>query len=841
MAAFALTATPIARRQGRAHLEEKSMATSTLQIKRPFVDEQRLGGLSERERYEVYERAGYSPFQITQLEWMVAESGQRDVGKGALQNVKVQFASAKCGAIRILESHTCERPFAYELEMNGTVKGYYSQFPCRHVVRAKGGGTKHVSNATLDFLVFHQDRVELVECKTESWLLEHQCPGEWERHNSGWTCRPYEQWAEGRGLPFRVWTPPEPMANYLRNLEAMYALKKLPLRPDEVRIAERSLALLAARPYSIEELSDAVPGFRERIALVLLADQRCYGLVTSTPITLPQHFYLYSTWEQARQFDAMAFQALVQATSQPVIHDAIGLATTTDYNAGRKRLARLERIESGAEKSTVRMKQLASSVKKAVSEGLSPMSACVTNYAKSGNRQARLDPVQQQCLEWVIRVLWNRGKVRTLKGLWFELEKGCNLHGVATPSIETLYRNVRQEDATKRALATGGMRAYQAARPISDPTKRSGTAFGFGHTLHVDSSQFDNRCEPCVEIDFCGDKPWFYIGIDEATSMPMAHSLYFGKACTNGLALLLREFVRRHGFLPLVIVLDRGSENDSTFLKAFCLEKGISLLIAPTGGSRYNGQAECAIKQVNINVAHDLPGSTEPDMKGRKVDGKFKSRKTAKLAFMTISKAFEEYLYGDLPNTPGDGDSTAIERKDEAVARFGVMGTPQQLDDHLQIKTSVPIDFKGKATEKRGIRTGRGIFTSEDLRLLLRTSQPDEVRQDCEDPTLIFVKVRSQWLKAYRSGIFSIASMKPLEKLFEFLWSPHARRNRRMRKRDVDRTCYHRNQAYAVAVESERPSPVTQDKNAEVATAEFSDSGTISAACWDNYSPLPAE
>lgn len=203
------------------------MATSALQIKRPIVDEQRLGGLSERKRYEVYERAGYNPFQITQLEWMVAESGQRPVGKGALQNVKVQLASAKCGAIRILESHTCERPFAYELEMDGTVQGYYSQFPCRHVLRTSEGGAKHVSNATLDFLVFHQDRVELVECKPERWLEKHQHPGEWEKNGEGWTCRPYERWANERDFPFRVWTPPEPFANYLRNLEAMYALWRI--------------------------------------------------------------------------------------------------------------------------------------------------------------------------------------------------------------------------------------------------------------------------------------------------------------------------------------------------------------------------------------------------------------------------------------------------------------------------------------------------------------------------------------------------------------------------------------------------------------------------------------
>ena len=78
-----------------------------------------------------------------------------------------------------------------------------------------------------------------------------------------------------------------------------------------------------------------------------------------------------------------------------------------------------------------------------------------------------------------------------------------------------------------------------------------------------------------VEHALFGNKPWFYLGTDEASDYPMASSKYFGHACTNGVALLLRDYVRRHGFLPFVIVLDRGSENDSKWLKAFCLVKGI--------------------------------------------------------------------------------------------------------------------------------------------------------------------------------------------------------------------------------------------------------------------------
>lgn len=120
--------------------------------------------------------------------------------------------------------------------------------------------------------------------------------------------------------------------------------------------------------------------------------------------------------------------------------------------------------------------------------------------------------------------------------------------------------------------------------------------------------------------------------------------------------------------------------------------------------------------------------------------------------------------------------------------------------------------------------------------------QPDEVRQDCEDSMLLFVKVGSHWLKAHHSGVFSTASLRPLEKLFEFLWSPHARRGRRMRKLDVDRLRYHRNQAHAVAVETERSQPPAESSEGHQTTsADVNNIADNSAVCWDNYSPLQEE
>lgn len=52
----------------------------------------RSKGLSEQDRSLIYRRAGLMPFQARDIEQMVADSGHRVVGKGALNNVVVRLA-----------------------------------------------------------------------------------------------------------------------------------------------------------------------------------------------------------------------------------------------------------------------------------------------------------------------------------------------------------------------------------------------------------------------------------------------------------------------------------------------------------------------------------------------------------------------------------------------------------------------------------------------------------------------------------------------------------------------------------------------------------------------------
>jgi len=151
------------------------------------------GGLSFEDRHRFYTRIKASELSIRQIESMVTGSRTKTVGKAALRNVRVRHNSIKNGSARTVESHTCELVFAYELELDPEVLGYYVQVPCRRVQRTTASGRNHISTAHVDFLVFRRDHVELVECKPLSWLESQLALPDslWVKQDAVWTYSPY--------------------------------------------------------------------------------------------------------------------------------------------------------------------------------------------------------------------------------------------------------------------------------------------------------------------------------------------------------------------------------------------------------------------------------------------------------------------------------------------------------------------------------------------------------------------------------------------------------------------------------------------------------------------------
>lgn len=754
--------------------------------------EHQLGGLSVEDRQLVYARARIGPDAARRIESMVECSPGRQPGKAALNNVVTRLSSWKNSATRVLESHTCELIFAYELELDPSVLGYYVQVPCRNIKRTLPNGRLHVSAACIDFLVFRQDAVELVECKPADRLASVENNNDWHHDGIRWRHVAYETFAREHELQFWVWSPPEQPGVYLQNLEALYAVARGRADALRERIARKVAARVRVRPASINDLEDEFDGFDAKTALWMLATRQAYGPLKSTPIQSPDVFTVCADAGQAALIDQLGLEAVQSIYAQPVLSNPIFLASTTDLAKARTRQDRVLAMRRGDIPWSVRMKRLERDMAGLEAKGGNPLVACLTRYSCSGNRQSRLLPEQELAAEKVISQLWNRGRVKTKKNLYFAYQDECALQGVPAASRTSLYLRVQREKQTSHALATGGLRGYQAVRPATDPSRRSLPPIGFGHTLHIDSSDLDVRIAPDLLKRMPAQKVKFYVGLDGATGLPMAHALIFGPARTDGLAILLREYVRRWGRLPNLIHWDRGPEDRSTWSNRFAEAYQASLRFSPTAGSAWNGLAEATIRCVNKYVSHELIGSTLPDQKGRKVDGRFKSYRNAKTRFEVVRRQFLSYVYEDYPNTPGPDDLTPLERQKNARDFLGEFGFECAYDEDFLLATSVPMRLKRNVNKQRGVRTEDGFFSSDQLLDALRMNDVEEARSDCEDPTILRVRVGGAWIKAFHSRVQSMALLSREDKLFDLMYASIRRAQAYERKENIERARFDR-------------------------------------------------
>jgi putative transposase len=779
-------------------------------------------GLSSNERRAIYRAAGMSSASVSLVETMVAAAGRRDVGRGALRNVVVEFQSKKNGVAHIVESHTCELIFAYECELDPAVRGYYAQVPCPYVERLRGG-RRHVSAATLDFLVFRSNKVQLVECKTLEWLGAEvkKSKTDWQHMDGCWRNIALEPYASSREIEFVAWHPPSIAGIYLQNLQACYAVAGE--TPPPRRVVDAAAERIRRRPSTVEELTNCIAGFSPRTALWMLATRAAYGPWWCISVSAIEEFVLFSDAAQAELANVTGMSQLDEVIAQPKISDPVCLASATDLARGRKRLERLGRMTRGEEPWSRRYRALRDQVRDGEDNGKSPLEVCLTSYHSSGNRVNRLLHAHYEACGKVLRTAWESGDVSRPLDLYFALEAECRNQGIEPCSrwlLDTMRRNLA---SAKRALKTSGMRGFQATRASTDPRFRSLAPIGYGAVLHVDSSKFDVRLLVKDNGDTVKLAANIYVAVDGASGRIMAHSLIFGAARTDGLALLMRDYVRRHGVLPVMIHLDRGSENKSNWLKSFCLGR-ISIRRSPTAGSAWNSLAEEAIKQINDQVAHRLPGSTFPDQAGRNIDGRFKSYRTAKLTMALAHKELVSFLYGDSNERLGIDGLTVSERAASLAETFGQFGTPCAFDDAFAYATSLPMQLRKKFNKRRGIRTEDGWFTSKELQEATRANPIDEVRTDCERQEVLYVKVNGTIIKAYHSAILSMARMDAMDQQIELQFKPIARRLSRLQRVNGGRKRHTRFEYSKMRVEDESRAECNQHVDGNEAASTTSDS-----------------
>lgn len=741
--------------------------------------------LNDLDRQALYERLAIPSASRVALEEMRLASPSRKVGEHALNNVVVRLPSPLMGHAIEVESRTCEAIFVMETEVSRSALEIWPQVELRRIERLSECGRRSVNNATVDFLVYRDDAICLVECKPQKKIqrLAERDPREWVRTSTGWSRPPLEAWANQRGMRYEIWSPPELHSLYGANLFEIYS--QIGCSNESTGpIVDRLVKAAAGAPITLRAAVEKVPNLKIALVLKLIAGGVLFGTLKGALIDEPEQFYISTDRVRCEELDRKLLEGVETGLRPLCIADPVLRATKTDYSRGKARLERAERILAGDSPSTRRYAPLVKAVVAAKREGRNPLAVCITRYADCGYRDSRITDVQEDAITKTIEDFWDSGLALKRVDLWIELKKICKARGISDiPSQTTLNARIKSRPREKRDLAVGGKRQYHANRPPSDPRLRGHRALAPFSNVHIDATKFDNRVSPDVLDLIPFSCPVLYTAIDEATDDVVGRSLAFGNASRFGLNLLLRDMVFRHGRLPTGITLDRGSDLQSETMKEVALEYRIAMRKRPSGAPRYGSTAENSIGRINSDLAHRLPGSTLPDQKGRSVDGRFKSYATARIVFSTIVQILDEYLFEIRRDQQIDShEGSPFEQTCALTNYFGEFGRCIALDDKFILLTSVPIGRK-HSLEGNRLRTASRTYTSADLtRELLLGRKAEEWRLDCANPSRAYGKFGTAWITALASDCVRYQVRSPIEGIFEVLYGPDRARRKRAAK-----------------------------------------------------------
>jgi len=747
---------------------------------------------TDAQRSLFYQARGLHPVAIREIDEMRTNSPARDISQKGLKNTIVDFFSTTNQRRWKLESYTGEFLYALHLEVFGGCDEYYAQVQPKNVVR--NGRTNSI---TVDFMVFDQTGIRLVECKPRNRLeaLGASKPDEWVCHEERWTRPPVDAWARERGMTYTVWSPPEPHGIYQANLLALYGVISATGGKEADALCVRRLCkALQNAPLTIRSALDLISGLTGVHILAVLAKGYVFGPLQSVLIDEADRFTLFAVKSQAVECDEQLLSQLKAHITQPSVDSKLLLASPTDYARAELRLTRVNQILAGDVSSTRRYTRLVRAVIQARADGKSDLEACLTRYANAGRRVGQLTEDQESEIRAAIARYRSDALIRTKVQAHDNLVIACNQKGIRPPSRPTFNARLRQSSELKRAYTVGGYRAYHAAECVSDPGDRTLRCSVPGLMVHIDSTKFDLRCSPDFLAALGFDCPTLYVAMDSATGMPLGYAVLFGPACRNALAVLIRDIFHRQGFLPRYWIADGGSEYIGPWFAAACSFFGATRIQPSPGTPRRNSLAENALGRINSELAHRFLGSTAPDQKGRSVTSRQKSYATACLAYSTIMEHLEKYLFDDVPETPLLSTRfSPLERNEELTSLYGNAGVArvENLDEFL-IATSVPLERGVTPDPRRGIRYLQRTYASADLMEQLRNQNPIDMRLDCVDPHRMYVRFPTKWVLAMTAQSLRMGGRDTATKLFDFLMddalrSEAAERRDQLRRERVER------------------------------------------------------
>jgi putative transposase len=243
-------------------------------------------------------------------------------------------------------------------------------------------------------------------------------------------------------------------------------------------------------------------------------------------------------------------------------------------------------------------------------------------------------------------------------------------------------------------------------------------------------------------------KPVLTLMVDGACTSTRAMYLSYRPACSESVLMCLRDYVRRHGRLPRVLVLDNGKEFHSEALKLFCSIFNIHIRWRRRSRPRDSTMVERMLGATEQEVISSLDGNSLALKDPRMVSTTHHPDKHIRWTLPALYGSLQHYLFNVHLNRvhPRFGISPSEREKNlrlECGAREHVM---VRYDTLFKLMTS---PHSGKAT--RAIDRLRGVWVDgqyywNDLLATAKKAECAEVRVEMWHARVAYICFRGQWL-----------------------------------------------------------------------------------------------
>jgi len=678
----------------------------------------------------------------------------RDVGQTSYPSVMCQPPSPKMGTIVNCESRTVEGAYVARLEFDARVSAYYEQPPMVECVRhSKSGRARRVAYYP-DFLVLDRDGPIVVQTKDKAHL-EKKCtsaPTDWIRQPDGeYVDIPAREAFKLLGLRHVVVSSAQ-----LSKVETSNLRLLLRMRQREIPVAEgvsKACTAFVKRNgvASLQQISRELESPNIEPVYALLLDGTLHSDLTRTLLTELESCLVSADRLLLRQDIYELWAARVYAQSVVSTSDS-GASVSQQRIPCQKHLLRalknLRILRSGGHSRTAR--RLRHRVRGAVTMGVTELESMIPAWYRSGNRNAKRSPEVLGFCEQYVRENWTSQSPSALHRSYMDAAE--ERHPGSPPVSVPTFRAMLRALASSLARQRGGTRAANAAASPSDVKDRAiGAQRPFEAAL-CDHYNIDLYCTiRAANGAYYVVRPILTGLRDVCTGNILVAYPSLLPPSRRTCAVMLRMCLRRYGRLPESLVVDRGSDFQSTYFSGLMAHCGIELISRPSGHGRFGSEIERCFGQYKNQWIAARPGNIVQLRNDRAVSKEYKAHARAELSFEEVAAELASYVDWFNQRCPDTRTRSPQASLEELLARFPSSGISVADDEMFRIASAVDGGIY-RVDPARGLHIGDYHYWAPELSRVTGRRRRVDVRNDPEDPYLVFALVQQQWVPCLATG-----------------------------------------------------------------------------------------